>query len=293
MKFNFTNGAQVPRLIPPRLSRLLRRLHMYLGLLLLPWVLLYGITALLFNHSTWATDRQEASLGPVLLRGLPDPGEVALQAEARLAGTGAAIVPGSARWIGDLSLRGTTSDHTLRMRLSPSGAGGRVLLSPKAQEPPAWAAPLEDWTPLTTEAESELTTLVDDVLRAAGIEATELRLVRYPQLRLQVEEDSTRHTVELDLRGGLEVSPGSSAISWRSRLLRLHLAHGSPGYRGPRWIWARSVDLMGLTMITWSLTGLVMWWKMPRLRRSGAIALGVGALTMGALSLTLWAVLGL
>ena len=33
--------------------RLLRRIHLYAGLLMLPWVLLYGFTALLFNHSTF------------------------------------------------------------------------------------------------------------------------------------------------------------------------------------------------------------------------------------------------
>ena len=32
--------------------RWIRRIHLYAGLLMFPWVLLYGFTALLFNHST-------------------------------------------------------------------------------------------------------------------------------------------------------------------------------------------------------------------------------------------------
>ena len=36
--------------------KLIRRIHLYAGLLMFPWVLLYGFTALLFNHSTFFPD---------------------------------------------------------------------------------------------------------------------------------------------------------------------------------------------------------------------------------------------
>lgn len=39
--------------------RLLRRVHLFAGLSLLPWVVLYGATALMFNHpNAWRNDRQ-------------------------------------------------------------------------------------------------------------------------------------------------------------------------------------------------------------------------------------------
>lgn len=39
-----------------RMNMWIRRIHLFSGLFMLPWVLLYGFTALLFNHPTYMTD---------------------------------------------------------------------------------------------------------------------------------------------------------------------------------------------------------------------------------------------
>ena len=39
--------------------RWIRTLHLYSGLFMLPWVFLYGFTALLFNHSTWLSETSQ------------------------------------------------------------------------------------------------------------------------------------------------------------------------------------------------------------------------------------------
>lgn len=46
-----------PRKWSTRIQIGIRRIHLYAGLLMFPWVILYGFTALLFNHSTWFQDR--------------------------------------------------------------------------------------------------------------------------------------------------------------------------------------------------------------------------------------------
>ena len=68
---------------PPRLRairraqvlKLIRRIHLYAGLFLAPWVMLYGTTALLFNHPGDFTERAVSHLGADLLAGtaLADP----------------------------------------------------------------------------------------------------------------------------------------------------------------------------------------------------------------------------
>jgi|GEM_PF-232347 len=45
-----------PRPMMHRFKQLLRRAHLYLGLLLLPWALLYGVTGFLFNHPEVLSD---------------------------------------------------------------------------------------------------------------------------------------------------------------------------------------------------------------------------------------------
>lgn len=51
------------------LLMLIRRSHLYAGLLMLPWVLLYGVTGLLFNHPTWFSDQMIIPFGGTETKG--------------------------------------------------------------------------------------------------------------------------------------------------------------------------------------------------------------------------------
>ena len=48
-----------------------RRGHLYLGLFLFPWAVLYGVTAFLFNHPTAFSDQPTTSFGKEALSGTP------------------------------------------------------------------------------------------------------------------------------------------------------------------------------------------------------------------------------
>ena len=92
-----------------------------------------------------------------------------------------------------------------------------------------------------------------------GVKISDLSVRSYPTLRFQVLYNDEAHTVELELDGNMDIRKGNGAAPLRSKLLRLHVMHGSPGYIGARWFWARSVDVMGVAMILWGLTGLIDW----------------------------------
>src|SRR5947209_14606545 len=67
----------------------LRRAHLYGGLALLPWVVLYAVTAFLFNHPTAFSDQPYVSFGRSALAGTPmeappAPADVAAQVVAAL-----------------------------------------------------------------------------------------------------------------------------------------------------------------------------------------------------------------
>jgi hypothetical protein len=51
--------------------QVLRRGHLYAGLLMLPWVILYGVTAFLFNHPTAFSDQPTSSFNEHTLRTTP------------------------------------------------------------------------------------------------------------------------------------------------------------------------------------------------------------------------------
>ena len=54
-----------------RATHLVRRAHLYSGLFLLPWAVLYGVTGFLFNHPTAFSDAPTASFGAGELAGTP------------------------------------------------------------------------------------------------------------------------------------------------------------------------------------------------------------------------------
>ena len=67
--------AGLPRPARPRrrrwnaLMRVVRRAHLFAGLLMLPWVVLYGVTAFLFNHPDAFPDHQPRAFGAAELKG--------------------------------------------------------------------------------------------------------------------------------------------------------------------------------------------------------------------------------
>ena len=64
-------GTEPRRSAGRRVMHTIRRLHLYLGLFLLPWSILYGVTGFLFNHPTAFADAPTASFGRSELTGTP------------------------------------------------------------------------------------------------------------------------------------------------------------------------------------------------------------------------------
>ena len=283
-----------PRWSRRRLTQWIRRVHLYLGLALVPWVFLYGITALLFNHSDWFTDYTRHPLGDAELHRLPDPQQTAQALVKERLPADFTQVEDSARWVGHLLLRGKTDDARALMVMHPSGSGGVLKRYPNSDETPEWGSYFEDWTALEQGEES---TLLDASLSVAqthdpGLESLSVR--DYPELRFQVRDaDGRLYTVNLESGGEAKIAVGEGVAPLRSRLLRLHVAHGSPGYTGVVWAWSRVVDVMGSAMLLWGTTGLIMWWTILPTRRSGAWALAGGMTTMGLLAISFWTFLGL
>ena len=108
-------GVRVRRV---RVTRVLRRVHMYAGLLMLPWVLLFGLSGILFNHP---------NLGEEVV-GRPVPAD-----ELGRAG----IAPWDARQIAERVLERVHADGQPALRLDPDHSaeltGFTVLSAPSPQ----------------------------------------------------------------------------------------------------------------------------------------------------------------
>lgn len=72
---------------------------------------------------------------------------------------------------------------------------------------------------------------------------------------------------------------GEDGMIPRGTFLRLHTFHGRTPDSSARNVWSFFIDLMALAMITWGITGLVMWWQMKSLRRIGGLVLLASLIT--------------
>jgi hypothetical protein len=125
---------------------LVRRGHLYFGLFLVPWVLLYGVTGFLFNHPTAFADAPTASFGRDELIGTPfesppAPVEVAdrlvavLNARANPPVEYRLVEPEKAKYTREFAFATVkTDDRELNVLIDVTGAGGTVRSRP---QPPA------------------------------------------------------------------------------------------------------------------------------------------------------------
>ena len=66
-------------------------------------------------------------------------------------------------------------------------------------------------------------------------------------------------------------------------MLRMHFRTGYGQGDPQQFIWGLIVDVVCIALIVWLITGLYLWWKIPRIRRWGIIALVGGFVYFAAL----------
>ncbi len=264
---------------------LLRRAHLFSGLFLAPWVLLYGATAFVFNHHAAFADARERELSAaerarLLPAGAPDAAALAdaLLAALRERAPELERCDPSPRLLGRFVFQGNGASERHTLTLEPDGSRGAWRAGPAAPEPepPAFlagldAAALEGWVP-RAEAQALLSELA-----AADVRP---RLRDAPRLAFGVREGERRWVVEHDpADGALRARPAeeAGASDPLDLFLHLHTTHGRTGKSGAPRAWSWVVDAMALAMVGWALSGLAMWWQAPRLRRAGALVLVVCA----------------
>lgn len=260
-----------------------RRVHLYLGLLLYPWVLLYGLSGMLFNHPALGRDLSPTRFAPdrfEQLTGLSPwhPDAIAEHIVASLCARGGAYERvGAAELVGFPIFASPAADggrHVLIMSLTSGRAGIAHHPPAHAHEPPPFAGPVAA-PPYTLAA---LESALAPVLPSLGIDAPPLRAHPKvaPELHFQLEHDGRRWNVVYDLRSGTlsgRPSNAESGLSLLELLGKLHTQHHFPVHWGVSGYWALLADLTGLSLVLFALSGLFMWWQVKPSRRTGAIVI--------------------
>ncbi|MBL8891784.1 MAG: hypothetical protein JNL67_17520 [Planctomycetaceae bacterium] len=290
-----------------RLTMWIRRIHLYSGLLMFPWVLLYGFTALLFNRPHVLTDSRteirHLQLDPKQVGRWYAADELATSVagaafeadQNAMRGNEESVAAKSAYFSGTFSYSRETDSHTETLTIDPNSGSAvhRITSKPPANDnkPTPRKTALAEPFPWTEHQA--------DVLAAAGVEdAEKWTLQRQPALEFwSVGESSQLYRftpTSRENRGRGTTGPGEEGepnhrghasgdlivvgqhprdVTWRNYFLRLHTAHGYPFEMNARWFWAITVDAMFACMVFWGFSGLIMWWQIKRTRMLGAIAI--------------------
>lgn len=287
------------------MQKWIRRAHMYLGIALLPWVFMYGFTALLFNHSGWMSETRidvipEAELKNSALGAQLNLESLAIAASAHIAeaaGTQWARVEGTEQWSGSYRFVGTNEAESITLRIDPELNGGTLRRRPRVHD-----AELPDWVDdaervhvdfADAPEESQVVDAMSQLAICQELELDTFKASRWPAVQFLARHGDLLLECRAGLDGEVEIEHLDAPATLRRKLLRLHVQHGDPGFMGIRRLWALTVDAMGISMILWGLSGLVMWWSIRRTRRAGLVALLAGALGMGFMAVLVWRATGL
>lgn len=286
--------------------RLIRRLHLFAGLFMFPWTILYGVTALLFNHPNAFPDHEVRTFGTAeitgtALDGWPDPDEVAAQVVAVLqqraaTGTSYRLVDAERaayardRWFA------TAKGHGCQYTISfdPAQNAGTVRIRPDdsaADASFATRSGLRLERPIAERFKQGVDTLLDRM----ELPCDEVAPPTVPELTFVMEVDGSPWKLTYNMqRGSVRGRPLAApdqAFTVRRFLTRLHLSHGFSSSASARWFWAVAVDAMFVAMVFWGMSGLLMWWQIKAVRGWGIVVLMLSGIVAGTLAAAMYQVL--
>ncbi len=301
----------------------IRRGHLYLGLFLFPWAILYGVTGFLFNHPTAFSDRPTASFGADALAGtpldgLPSPSEQAeevlrLLNEKHKSASPYRIV-GEAKYAREIAFATVKAEgQTIGVLVDLKNSRGTVRSSPaeapkKVIENAPFAVgrvgsktheterPSADAIQLESPLPGRVKAAIPTILERTGFPSGEVTVTSVPDLTFQIEAEgriwiATYNATTGTVSGKPAEAEEKPTPSVRAFLIRLHLSHGYPGEQDARWFWAVIVDGMAIVLCFWGLSGLIMWWQIRSTRKAGAVLLLLSAGSAIALGIGMYSVI--
>lgn len=310
----------------------IRRTHLYLGLFLFPWAVLYGVTGFLFNHPTAFSDQNARSFSQEDWKGtsLAEPLAVASIAQEvvdalnqRSSGANYTLVnPEQATFVREFATASIkTEKQQISVFLDVLGRGGTIrtvdeptnlerapfavgVPSPSRQRGMGMMGGMShngsqrsEKLSIADPLHERIKQSIPGLLTKLGYPTGDVSIGTFPDLVFHMNADGKTWVVSYNAPAGNVSgrpidSPGEP-LSIRRFLTRLHLAHGYTFSFGSRWVWAVFVDLMAFVMLFWGGSGLLMWWQIKMTRRWGLMAVAASAISAVLLTLGMWQVLSL
>jgi hypothetical protein len=269
--------------------KLARRIHLYAGLVLLPWLMFFGASGLIFNHPNLGEQVSAFRVGPERMHELTGltpwdvqaaAANVVTQLNANAGKQAYELDPEfAARLNGLVVLKAPAPNGQHLLLFNPERAVGIVATRsarPAGEPAPFATAHLQ----LPQYSLDDLEHKLSELLTKTGT----------PSPSPLKGDPKLSPTLELRLRDqrgtlwNVSYAVGTGDVSGRradqlpnlgvSQLFSmLHTTHHFPMGVRARWFWALFQDVLGVAMVFWGLSGLIMWWQLKATRVVGAISL--------------------
>ncbi len=284
-----------------RINLIIRRIHLYSGIFLLPWVLMYGITGAMFNHlglfprmQIQPVDAQMSSATE--MNEFPDANQLASRVvDAIQKDVDSARIKLSrnahAEFTNDLSFEVKQNGLQHVVDIDPVTHNSWIGTMPKNDEDPELLLPAIRNVKLSPDPQDTAKNAATSLLNSAGLlKGKEPQPFGWTKLNFlaTVDDQPTRITYVLK-DGHVDINrfTGENGMPLRHFFLRMHTSHGqSPTWNG-RSFWSLAVDTMAIAMVFWGVSGIIMWWQIKRTRWIGAIIIALSLLTAGAMAMGL------
>jgi hypothetical protein len=253
-----------------RFAHLIRRAHLYLGLLLFPWAILYGVTSFLFNHPAAFSDQPTRTFGKEVLVGtplesLPSPTEqaervVKLLNDTQQPATPYALGVGEVKYNREFAFATVNADgQTVSVLIDVKNGSGTVRSTPdkpKAEPPPKApfavgssdrgrpsrsenaggtpAVPGKEAIRLDNPLHERVKVAIPTILERTGFPPGDVTVTSVPELVFPVEADGTTWTATYNpMTGGVGGTPADAKPETELGWRRFLLRlHTAHGYPG-------------------------------------------------------------
>lgn len=278
----------------PLFMKIVRRVHMYTGLLLLPWVIFFGISGLSFSHPTWFNPNQNlAAISASEIRDQTTLQPLDAQTLAQQA----------VEQFNQNAPEGTR--YTLSDAMTPTIQGTFALSAPMEDK----ATAIVDYSPATGKAYiskqvritrdttsadfddhdvtfdtinpdqllEQLTPLVEQRVDGLTGPVTNRRSRDLAKLRFITEDDQGKrwHTSIVLERGSVTSRADDDSVipNLRIAMMRLHKLHDYTTQLSYEWVWVFITDLTAIMLILWGASGAIMWWQLKPTRLLGSLGI--------------------
>lgn len=311
-----------------RIMHVVRRTHLYVGLFLFPWAILYGVTGFLFNHPTFLADApvkhfDRADVAGTPLADAPTPQQQASAVLTKLndqkkPATPFTMANGEAHYGTRETFVATVKAdaRTFFVVYDPKTASGiiRETTPKRAEAVPPFAtgtaeAPRQrgmgmmgpmkqnpSGIPIDDSIVDRIKAAVPTIMERKGFPRGEVTVTTAPDIKFPVEAGGQVWTAIYNpITTTVTGRPGTDAtdLSFRTFLLRLHLSRGYPGEVTTKWFWAIGVDAIAIVLCYWGVSGLFMWWQIKATRKAGLVVLALSAVAATALGVGMYTVISL